>query len=274
MCDKGNGWWRHASQGFTSTIHGEKKKMLTGAIKRIACAIFAFATIATPAYAADYHIQTSKDQITAGFDNQGYWSPTLAVGNGYQEYMAGRVGADGTDRVRGYFTFSLGSIDFSKERVVSAALEIRRYGFPNRNDALEKVEFYDVSTPYLVLNTQEGISQSIYQDLGTGQRYGVVEIPNTGDGRDVVTVLLNNRALADITAAASGGYFSVGLSCFECTNGQVVFNNSGTDGLQRLTLVTELIPAAPVPEPAEWTMLIAGLLVVGFIARRRKGLRQ
>ena len=27
---------------------------------------------------------------------------------------------------------------------------------------------------------------------------------------------------------------------------------------------------APVPEPAEWTMLLAGLLVVGFIARRRE----
>jgi len=27
--------------------------------------------------------------------------------------------------------------------------------------------------------------------------------------------------------------------------------------------------SAPVPEPAEWTMLIAGLLVVGFIANRR-----
>jgi hypothetical protein len=25
----------------------------------------------------------------------------------------------------------------------------------------------------------------------------------------------------------------------------------------------------PVPEPAEWTMLVAGLLAVGFIARRR-----
>jgi hypothetical protein len=26
---------------------------------------------------------------------------------------------------------------------------------------------------------------------------------------------------------------------------------------------------APIPEPAEWTMLIAGLLVMGLIARRR-----
>lgn len=31
--------------------------------------------------------------------------------------------------------------------------------------------------------------------------------------------------------------------------------------------------SAPVPEPAEWTMLIAGLLVIGFIARRRREFR-
>jgi flagellar hook-associated protein FlgK len=33
------------------------------------------------------------------------------------------------------------------------------------------------------------------------------------------------------------------------------------------------VAAPPVPEPAEWTMLIAGLLVIGFIARRRRELR-
>jgi hypothetical protein len=243
--------------------------MLTAAIKHIAYAMFAFATIAMPAYAGSYQMQTSKDQITPGFDNQGYWSPTLAVGNGYQEYWVGRVGAAGTDRVRSYFTFSLASIDFSKEQVVSAALELRRYGFPvNRNDALETVEFFDVTTNYLTLNTQEGISQSIYDDLGTGRKYGQVEIPNTGGGQDVVTILLNQRAVTDINTLA-GGYFSVGASCATCTRDQVVFNNSGTDGLQRLTLVT-----APIPEPAEWTMLVAGLLVIGFIARRRRELRQ
>lgn len=245
--------------------------MLTGAIKRIACAIFAFATIAAPAY-ADYQISTSKDQITPGFDNQGYWSPTLAVANGYQDYLAGRAGLEGTDRVRNYFTFSLASVDLSTEQLVGATLEIRRYGYPlNRNDALETVEFFDVSTPYLILNTQEGISQSIYQDLGTGQRYGVVEIPNTGSGQDVVTIVLNNKALADITAAVAAGspYFSVGGSCATCTNDQVVFNNSGANGVQRLTLVTAPL-APPVPEPAEWTMIVAGLLVVGFIARRRQ----
>lgn len=32
---------------------------------------------------------------------------------------------------------------------------------------------------------------------------------------------------------------------------------------------TSLRVMAPIPEPAEWSMLIAGLLVIGFIARRR-----
>jgi len=30
------------------------------------------------------------------------------------------------------------------------------------------------------------------------------------------------------------------------------------------------VPAAPVPEPAEWTMLLAGLMVVSFVANRQR----
>lgn len=37
---------------------------------------------------------------------------------------------------------------------------------------------------------------------------------------------------------------------------------------------TSLRVMAPVPEPAEWTMLVAGLFVVGFIARRRQQIRR
>jgi hypothetical protein len=32
-------------------------------------------------------------------------------------------------------------------------------------------------------------------------------------------------------------------------------------------------PTPPVPEPAEWTMLLAGLLVVAFVANRQRGHR-
>lgn len=38
----------------------------------------------------------------------------------------------------------------------------------------------------------------------------------------------------------------------------------------RLTQAPIAAPAPPVPEPAEWTLLLAGFMVIGFIARRRK----
>jgi hypothetical protein len=253
--------------------------MLTRAIKRIAYAMFAFAIIATPAYAATYtyHIDTSKDPITPGYANMGYWSPTLAVADHFQTYMVGKPGqnSDGSnkvDNVRNYFTFSLASIDFSKEQLVSASLQIRAYGYNvNKNDANETVEFFDVTTPYGILNTQQGISNgpgSIFNDLGTGTKYGDIKIWNTIQGQDVLHIPLNAAARADITAAA-GGYFSVGGICTSCDAEEVLFANSGPNGLQQLTLETRSI-AQPVPEPAEWTMLVAGLLVIGFIARRRR----
>jgi hypothetical protein len=125
-----------------------------------------------------------------------------------------------------------------------------------------------VSTPYGVLNTQAGINQDIFRDLGTGNSYGSYQVWNTIEGQSVLHIPLNAAARADITAAA-GSYFSVGGRCTSCEAEQVLFNNSGPNGLQQLTLVT-----APVPEPAEWMMMVAGLLVVGVIARRRKELRQ
>lgn len=68
------------------------------------------------------------------------------------------------------------------------------------------------------------------------------------------------------------------ISLFGGNNGYY-FKVSGTstsakDSRYRLDLtVTALAssppPAAPVPEPAEWAMLLAGFLVMGFIVRRR-----
>jgi hypothetical protein len=40
-------------------------------------------------------------------------------------------------------------------------------------------------------------------------------------------------------------------------------------GLELPGIQTSLRVLAPIPEPAEWSMLIAGLLVIAFIARRR-----
>jgi hypothetical protein len=46
--------------------------------------------------------------------------------------------------------------------------------------------------------------------------------------------------------------------------------NTAIGGCGNTTLLHFDMSVAAIPEPAEWTMLIAGLLFVGFIARRRK----
>jgi hypothetical protein len=43
-------------------------------------------------------------------------------------------------------------------------------------------------------------------------------------------------------------------------------------GFESFEHQTSLRVLAPIPEPAEWSMLIAGLLVIGFIAKRRNRL--
>jgi hypothetical protein len=76
-------------------------------------------------------------------------------------------------------------------------------------------------------------------------------------------------------AMAQGGYCNTGWG--PCSS-----NTLTSFGVAPYPKVTNFSDSAnakmslriqPVPEPAEWTMLIAGLLVVGFIARRRRELR-
>jgi hypothetical protein len=78
-----------------------------------------------------------------------------------------------------------------------------------------------------------------------------------------------------ISFAASGSPTIGTFSLLAGSNYEVRLNGtSGKDGRYTIRLTQAALPvtppAAPVPEPAEWTMLVAGFLVIGFIARRRK----
>jgi hypothetical protein len=241
-------------------------------MKRIALAIFVLSMMVAGAHAATYTFDTSEQQFTAGADNQGGWYDNYSSQTDDRFYWVGvRSSALGAQNRRNFFTFHLGRLDLSNEQVVSASLQISRYGYVS-GDPSETVHFFDVTTPPDVLNNAVGSNQGIYVDLGSGKSYGAVEIlktmsPPLGQIGDAVDVSLNAAALADITAAA-GGYFSIGGSCTTCAGSyQVVFAGGESYGIQQLTLVT-----APVPEPSEWAMLVAGLALVGFIARRREEL--
>jgi hypothetical protein len=83
---------------------------------------------------------------------------------------------------------------------------------------------------------------------------------NDGSNGPLVPITQNGLTLPVLTAQAQvtldgAGHFAgdpIYVSGFESTDFQA-----------------SVRVLAPIPEPAEWSMLIAGLLVIGFIARRR-----
>ncbi len=103
---------------------------------------------------------------------------------------------------RGFFTFDLARL---RGHVVFARLDL--FTGSVAGDARGTVGFFDVGTPPDVLNANDGISEQIFADLGSGKRYGTVELrPDQSD--QWVSVPLNRMAVRDINAAT--GFFSIG----------------------------------------------------------------
>jgi len=99
--------------------------------------------------------------------------------------------------------------------------------------------------------------------------------PAPGVGQIVIValgaanVMLESYVLNIATAADSfnaGRFFGIARGSIDILGFTVFGNGFVLDDLRFSTL------AAPVPEPSEWMMFLAGLLLVGFIAKRRSGL--
>lgn len=129
---------------------------------------------------------------------------------------------------------------------------------------------FDVSTPLVSLINGFHPGVDAYTDLGTGREYG------QGTFYDQpLSITLNGRALADINAA-SGAYFLIGFTN-KTINAQPVrtLDETGSgiyisgNGRGATPLRLDLGQVSAVPEPAEWLLLGAGLLLVGLLARRR-----
>jgi hypothetical protein len=228
---------------------------------RITCALFAAAAFAGGAQAATSIFNTSES--ASGPHNLGNWSATQGNTATNTNYAAGN--SAGTVW-RNFFSFNLGSLNLSNQQIVSATLQLRKYGYVG-SDPSETVQFFDVSTPVQVLNNNTGMSTAIFDDLGSGTSYGSVAVSQSAPSTGTVSVSLNAAALADITAAA-GGYFSIGGNCTTCALSQNVFATSSATGDQLLVIQT-----APIPEPSTYAMLGIGLAALAFLRRRQSGLR-
>ena len=181
-------------------------------------------------------VSTSKAQFDEGVDNQGWWSTSSEFGSQDRNdnYIVGR--AEGFN-YRNFFTFKLPRL---RRNVVAAHLVLRR--FRSGGDVTETFNLYEVSTSARRLNNNRGVDPAIYQDLGSGIRYGRFRVATGEDTSSVVRLKLNADAIADINAAR-GRYFSIGgkVASAQLSDpyDQYLFAGSEGRGIQALRLLVK-----------------------------------
>jgi hypothetical protein len=164
---------------------------------------------------------TLQSPFTPGTRNQGWWSPSIVPfrSNGNYIVQAGFF--------HDFFSFDLASACAP----VAATLRLTRF---NQTAPLE-FSLWDVSTPAATLNLARGPNQAIYDDLGSGTRFGGFPVA-TGAPTDVLSFRLNAAGVAAV-GAARGGFFSIGGSSGG-PDTQWLFGFSGppASGVQELAL--------------------------------------
>jgi hypothetical protein len=209
---------------------------------------------------------------------QGWWSsgPRHSSVPGNDNYF---VGTQDGDLFRDFFSFDLAALDLTQQTVVSARLEVTRYEYSSLSPS-ETLGLFDVHAAPETLCLQGGLDAAIWEDLGTGQNYGLFTmrpLASIYDRWNTISFDLNEAARKDITSAA-GGWFSIGGSLQGLPLGggdplaaqpgdrRAVFSASGGGPVQQL--VIETAPAT-VPEPASLALLLVGTLPLTPRRQRR-----
>lgn len=168
---------------------------------------------------------TSQSPFTPGVRNQGWWSATIprSVSDNYIVQPT---------FFRDFFSFDLGSACSA----VGVTLRLTRF------DQFGPLTYslFDVATPAAALNTGTGLNQAIYDDLGSGPRFGAFPIA-PGAAADILSFPLDGAGVAAFNAAR-GGFFSVGGSSDgPSTNYLYGFSGPPGSGVQQL-----VVTCAPV----------------------------
>jgi hypothetical protein len=183
----------------------------------------ALLTLAAPASADAVTTQTfstSQSELTPGSRNQGWWSPTISNNEPNDNYIAQET------FFRNFFSFDLTSAC----RAVGVTLRLTRF---DQTSPLT-YSLFDVSTPTTVLNATIGTSQAIYDDLGTGVRFGRFSVP-LGPADEVLAFPLDGAGVAAFNLAR-GGFFSIGGSTSGAGSTHWIYGFSGprAGGVQAL----------------------------------------
>lgn len=139
---------------------------------------------------------TAQSPFPGSLRNQGWWSPTSSNHDVNPNYIAGSYDGDN----RNFFSFDLSSACQATE----VTLQLTRF----RQTGSLTYSLFDVSTPAAVLNANNGTSQAIFDDLGSGTAFGSFPV-DPGAETDILSFRLNPAGVAGFNAAR-GGFFSIG----------------------------------------------------------------
>lgn len=238
-----------------------------GNIRKMA-AVIAMTAVSMTASAAPVVLDF---QLKGSFSSQGLNNAAFAAGPGNT-----LVGSAGGLSKRAYWIFDLSGVT---DPIVSGTLSIGvPFGGYISSDATETLAIFDYHSSIGLLQNQSttfpaGIAA--YDDLGTGAQYGSKTVSEADEPtcgvcftytfKPLVIDLAGASFLADINAAR-GGLFALGgaLTTLSGPDGQRMFAFTSNEHDVQLSL-----NVAAVPEPSTYALMIAGLGLVGWAARRR-----
>ncbi len=179
---------------------------------------------------------TTLEAVDAGFYNQdGNHSPSLT------NYSAGKPAASAIRENRNFYVFDLSGIS---SPVTSATLTIYCPSDPpdsgdgyKSQDPSETYTLFEVTTDITTLVTGGTGLTGVFDDLGGGIEYGMVDM-SAADNGVMVSIPLNAGALGSLNAAA-GGLWAVGGAVTTLDPRiQIVFSYTN-DSMQRRLIINE-----------------------------------
>lgn len=169
--------------------------------------------------------------------------------------------SDGESReYRNFFVFDLSTIH---EPIVSATFQadLTYYGASVTTGNVGTWNLYDVTTGILSLNnaTTPGTT---FDDLGTGQSFGVLKYTR-GDNSRTVTVNLNSAAIASMNASGGGDWAFGGRVDDLGSGDDILFNGSDLSNSNPRLLIN-------IPEPASFVAAFVAVSALSLTCRPRR----
>ena len=211
-------------------------------------------------------VNASAAQITVQHEARGWIAP-LAGANGRsfeQNFIVGAVDDVTYDdeEFRNWLAFHIPLLT-QNEVFVGAELLVNTSIY----QSLDPFETYELHHIAAAAGTIGLHGAAHYADLADGPVYGA-RVFSPYDQNQVVGIPLNDIALADINAAA-GRLFEMGgvltSLAVSPSYSEAVFWGSHVSNFSRLQLTTAI-----VPEPSSWSMLLAAVPCLAWLAVRRR----